>query len=351
MLPERAAALTAIGHLISPQLAHFSAQQLCSMLRITSAASGEEVAVFDAGEFEAMVREFGSTIGSLKRCLAQKYFHKKLSRFQLRILLEGDSTELPDDGHMAPPLELQLFCINLLPPDAERDDHFVHLCECAALSLEQSLKAGQDPNVIRRSTPHFTGLQSVAYQGRSDVGRLLLEARADVDLRVSRDGLTPSSDGLTPLHIVTTRGHVAMARVLLDFGADKEAATSGGWRPLHFAAQRGAIDMVGLLLEVGVEKEAVEARGRRPLHVAAESGHRDIARLLLDAGVEKETQNIDGQRPLHNAAAGGHLEVVRLLLESGVQGDAQDKLGRTASQLASLCGREEVAQFLTETLG
>ena len=82
------------------------------MLRLFSAGSGEGVAALDASEFDAMVAERGSTVASLKRHLAETLFEKRYSRFQLRILREGDPTELQDDDEVVLPMDLQLIFMN-----------------------------------------------------------------------------------------------------------------------------------------------------------------------------------------------------------------------------------------------
>ena len=79
------------------------------MLRIRLASSGEEVVLLNAGEFERVVH--GSTVASLKRYLALKHFPKRFSRFQLRILWEGDSSEVEDEESIMLPLDLQLILI------------------------------------------------------------------------------------------------------------------------------------------------------------------------------------------------------------------------------------------------
>ena len=95
------------------------------MLQIRLAASGEEVVALNAGDLEAVVQEYGSTVASLKHYLAQRHFPKRFSRFQLRILREGDSSEMKDEESITPPLDLQLILMSHLPPDAERDEGFI----------------------------------------------------------------------------------------------------------------------------------------------------------------------------------------------------------------------------------
>ena len=116
------------------------------MLRIRLAASGEEVVALDTGGFEALVMQHGSTVKALKIYLAQEHFQKKFSRYQLRILREGDSTALKDEERINPPLDLQLVLMSHLPPDVERDWCFFLSCQDGEEDeLQKSLQALQNP--------------------------------------------------------------------------------------------------------------------------------------------------------------------------------------------------------------
>lgn len=346
------------------------------MLRIFSAASGEEVAALEASELESM--EHGSTVGSLKRYLAKKCFEGK-SRFQLRILREGDPTELREDEDITAPLDLQLILMNHLPPDVQRDDHFLDSCERGDLEeVERSLHALQNPNL----DPDIQGVESQplsvsAQVGQSNLVRLLLEAGADVEAR-GEDEEEDSYDW-TALHHAAAGGHLEVLRVLLEFGADKDATNSEvqsalhlavvnrhldvvrlllesraeqelmdscGCRPLHVAADTGDPDIVRLLLASAAELEATKEDGYRPLHYAALSGSATALRLLLDANADKEVMTSKGFRPLHLAAQEGHEEVVRILLDRGAQKTATDALGRTPSKLAAIDGHRALEELL-----
>jgi len=72
--------------------------------------------------------------------------------------------------------------------------------------------------------------------GHVAVARLLVEAGADTS---AADG-----NGRTPLH---EAGHEAMARLLVEAGADASAADGKGWTPLDWASYRGREAMARLL--------------------------------------------------------------------------------------------------------
>ena len=80
---------------------------------------------------------------------------------------------------------------------------------------------------------------------------------------------------LSALQTAALLGHLAVARALLDHGADpllKEL--HHGRTALHIAAARGNTEVVRLLVQRGVPVEAESFRGRTPLHDAAAAGPR-----------------------------------------------------------------------------
>jgi ankyrin repeat protein len=74
--------------------------------------------------------------------------------------------------------------------------------------------------------------------------------------------------GGTPLHWAAWYGHVEIARLLLQNGAEVNAKERNGWTPLHWAAYRGHFDILHLLVENGADLEAKDIHGFRALHAA-----------------------------------------------------------------------------------
>ena len=97
-------------------------------------------------------------------------------------------------------------------------------------------------------------------------------------------------DGLTALHLAAMKGHPEVVKLLLEEGADKDAATVeghitvGGQKALHLAAEHGCTEVVKLLLEAGADKDAVDLQGKTALDLAIETRHLEVVRLLeIDA--------------------------------------------------------------------
>ena len=240
------------------------------MLRISSAASGEELLSLDAAHIDTLVQGYGSTVGSLKRHLAERHFQKRYSRFQLRFLREGAPDELQDDENIMPPMDLQLMLMNHLPPDEDRDRLFLDGCVEGQLSeVEDCLRGLQDPNVADDTG---SALHWAVRQARLNIVPMLLEARADTE-------------------------HV----------------DSRGRRPLHYAAMQRGPYLAGLLLDAGAEIESRGLFARRPLHEAALHGHSDVVRLFCDKGAGLTHQDSLGHTAYELAFSKGREEISKLL--------------------------------------
>ncbi|KAF3196038.1 hypothetical protein TWF225_000389 [Orbilia oligospora] len=182
-------------------------------------------------------------------------------------------------------------------------------------------------------------LRSASEKGREDVLELLLgTGHIDID---SRD-----RGGRTALMESVRWGHYRVALLLINNGANIEAAADDGWTPLTRAAQRGDEKMIQLLLESNANIEAADSKGRTPLIHATIEGHQEIVELLLESNAKIEVVDSEGRTPLIHAAGWGHREVVELLLERGADVNATDMLGWTPVTHAADEGRDEVVWVL-----
>jgi uncharacterized protein len=84
------------------------------------------------------------------------------------------------------------------------------------------------------------------------------------------------------LHACIALGNsVEVARVLVEAGADVNAAAAGGYTPLHLAASSGKREIVVLLLENGASRDACCDQGKTPADYARERGHAEVVALLV----------------------------------------------------------------------
>ena len=133
------------------------------------------------------------------------------------------------------------------------------------------------------------------------VGKLLADGAA-VDERFPL--VNGFNDGCTPLIVAARDGHTEIARLLLDAGADVNAAepTFGGL-PLHKAVYNGHAELTRLIATwpgVDVSPQG-PTNGYTPLHDALWHGFEECAGILLDAGAAVDLRGHDGKTPLQLA--------------------------------------------------
>jgi uncharacterized protein len=157
-------------------------------------------------------------------------------------------------------------------------------------------------------------------------------------------------EGLTQLHHCALNGLTTSVKRLLSIRninvnvKDDES----GMTPLHWAAVNGHIEIARLLLQNGAEVNAKGYNGSTPLQFAAEEDNVDILHLLVENGANLEAQNDHGWRALHFATYYGHLHIIQELISRyHVDINARDNDGRTALWEAN----HRISTFLQENGG
>lgn len=93
--------------------------------------------------------------------------------------------------------------------------------------------------------------------------------------------------GSTPLHRAAWKGHLEVARALLDHGANPNAQDQNehyGGTPLHAAAHGNQPALVALLIERGADVGARSLNGRTPLDETVYHKAIGAARVLREHG-------------------------------------------------------------------
>ena len=286
------------------------------------ALSGATIAKLDEDALHGMVEQ-GYTIRDLKRFLANRIGY---SRFRQR-LFNGETKELADDMFLTP-----LPCVQLVLLDFGASDTTKELLKNCRQNrvheVEKLLQWSQDPN---QRCPvgdlSLVPIHVAALAGHMEVAQLLLEAGADKD--------AASNSGKTALYFAAGEGHMELVQLFLEAGADKDAAADTGATALIIAAANDHLEVVHVLLEAGADTEAAFGTGKTALVIAAEQGHLEVVQLLLQARADKEAAPDSGATALFMAAAKGYFEVVRVLLEAGADKDAAIVTGETASFIAA----------------
>lgn len=128
-----------------------------------------------------------------------------------------------------------------------------------------------EPELARAwSRDGFTALHLAAFFGREDAARVLLDRGAQVDL-VARN----PTIHVTPLQSAAARAHAGIVKLLLEHGADPNAAQDGGFTPLHAAAGNDDRESVEALLEAGADPALANDDGQTAADLAGD-GTRDL---------------------------------------------------------------------------
>ncbi|KAL9025441.1 MAG: hypothetical protein Q9196_005738 [Gyalolechia fulgens] len=126
-----------------------------------------------------------------------------------------------------------------------------------------------------------------------------------------------------PLQIAAHRGHVRIARFLLECGASIDVTDNNGLSALHFAADAAKDEtlMVELLLDYGANLQSVDRFLRNPLMLAASTGKLDVLQVLVARGADLQIQDKWCQTALHHAANSRSVSTFRSLLISASDHD------------------------------
>jgi ankyrin repeat protein len=112
-----------------------------------------------------------------------------------------------------------------------------------------------------------------------------------------------------------TYGRLAVAKVLLQHGADVQAVNGLGLTALHRAALANKLETIPLLLEHGADVNAREVDGSTPMCYAALTASALTVQLLIAAGADLIAVAPDDRTALHQAVLNKQADALQLLLE------------------------------------
>ncbi|MBC7806161.1 MAG: ankyrin repeat domain-containing protein [Akkermansiaceae bacterium] len=212
-----------------------------------------------------------------------------------------------------------------------------------AEAIRLLIASGADPNAVdkRGSTPLHYALPWYPYNYMDrpveGVVRALLAGGAQVNA-------APSPARVTPLHIAAARAPSHVVGLLIQAGADVNAATRQKRTPLTEAL--GNPDTFALLLDADADvAPLVAAKGKPALISAAEKGNRIALAALLAAGADVNAV-YRGRTALHLAVKKAHTGVIEDLLKNGADHRAPDNDGMTALDLGRKRRRKAVRLLL-----
>lgn len=124
-----------------------------------------------------------------------------------------------------------------------------------------------------------------------------------------------SADGWTALHLAAFFGQRQSVRALIDVGADVSARSTNAAcnTALHAAAAGRHFAVCELLIENGAELDAAQEGGHTALMAAAAHGDRGLAELLIKRGASRAPMNAAGLTAAEIAGSAGHAELAAFL--------------------------------------
>lgn len=191
----------------------------------------------------------------------------------------------------------------------------------------------EDPSSVDANENGIPVVLLAAYYGRREAVVLLVELGAAINFWTGcaighepavRAGLPDnadvlSADGFLPLCLAVAFRHAALARLLLAADADPNARSEslGGVAPIHSAVFGRDFDCVRLLVEAGADLDAAQEGGFTPVHAAAQNGDFEIVKLLVERGCDPHRKTPEGKTPADLAGDAAHPEVRAYLLDHG----------------------------------
>ena len=224
---------------------------------------------------------------------------------------------------------------------------------------------GIDVNV--RDENGMTPLIYAAFFGHDAVAKELIDCGADVN--------ACGNNGANALmaSLQNAKGE-RIAKLLLDSGADVNACDGQGITPLMAAIYTDSIEMTLYLLEKGADVRVKCSKGWTALDLAKQKENRQLLQILHQAGLFKNAdliyaarigdikwltalingganvndKNDDQESPLLWASFGGHVKVVKTLLDNGARVNDRNKEGWSALMAAAEANSEELVKLLLE---
>lgn len=195
----------------------------------------------------------------------------------------------------------------------------------------------------RKSTGEFTFCELPLDDAKVLYKRFVDEKLSPVALyESSRCNVAMKED--YPLHDAAAKNDLPTMKRLLSAGAKVNVTadhiTDGifiqGMTPLHFAALNGHAEAIKLLVEHGANVNAAGLNDATPIQQIDYAKHKEIVDLMLSLGADINGIDDDGRTALHNACSAGYkFSEIKFLLSKGANPHLKDKEGMTPDMLTN----------------
>lgn len=181
--------------------------------------------------------------------------------------------------------------------------------------------------------------------GRSAVAELLLKYGANPNFTSDSDDTESFVSGQAPLTRAVEAGYFAVAKALVQYGANLDAQDEQGQTALHHCCRDLHIPSAKLLLDAGADAHVLDNQGNSAMMLAESP---QIVEMMLAKGVDINHINNESCTALINAAIHGHIEVARVLIQADANVHLDGGGGWTALCAAVGNNYEYIATLLLE---
>ncbi|KAL4909755.1 hypothetical protein BDW74DRAFT_143666 [Aspergillus multicolor] len=227
--------------------------------------------------------------------------HEAVSRSDKRmvkLLLNGGANISFRAKNDATALDLALF---------QRDEHMTQIL----------LNHGADVNA--KASDGMTVLEKAVRKSSPIIVGLLVQHGANVNAK--------GKHGFTALEVAVILGQFETGEVLIANGADVNAANGA---PLRDATWRRDLAMARLLLDKGADADAQGRKGHLALGTAVSNGDQELALLLLSKGADIGKPGKSGKSAAEVAIARGDIDMQHLLESGNLNSDKMVDLHSTS---------------------
>lgn len=161
----------------------------------------------------------------------------------------------------------------------------------------------------------FTALHLAAQQGQTEIVKILIAAGADKTLLSE-----PKGAGLQAIHLAALGGHAAAMSALYKAGVSIDALTGDKKTPLMISLSAKQDKMANLIVNTGANVNAADSQGLTPLMLLASyDGSLDLAKKLIEKGAKLETESKGNATALDYAKSTKRDDLVKLFESKGAK--------------------------------
>lgn len=140
---------------------------------------------------------------------------------------------------------------------------------------------------------------------------------------------TVNVNGTSALMASCARGHVEVAKILLDAGEDPNLLDSHKDSALFYSIAQNQESTFDLLMQKKVRLNSTRLDGISPLMIAIDNNRTSMAEKLIGAGVDVNEVTEDGWSALFFTIRMKNLDVAKRLIKAGAKAEAKDNDGKT----------------------